>query len=83
MDRSTVAGMIDNIRNDKDFNVKDDKSLGMFVFRFTNFKRIKQFILKHFIIYVFFLHIFRSTTNSLCYLLHAFRPIIWLSWRSV
>lgn len=29
MDRSTVAGMIDNIRNDKDFNVKDDKSLGL------------------------------------------------------
>ena len=29
MDRSTVAGMIDYIKNDEDFNVKSDKDLGL------------------------------------------------------
>jgi MFS family permease len=29
MDRSTLAGMIDHIRNDASFNVKSDKSLGL------------------------------------------------------
>ena len=35
--------MIDNIRNDKDFNVKDDKSLGMFTFsqQAREFKKVQ------------------------------------------
>ena len=49
MDRSTVAGMISFIKEDKDFNVKSDKKMGLLQVYLRNSRNILQ-------LYIFYLY---------------------------
>ena len=83
MDRSTVAGMISFIKEDKDFNVKSDKKLGLLQVLFRNelYLRLQALIIMFLFIYKYVnTLIIHLISDCICDILHDNSTSIWIPW---